>query len=139
MATNSSLFADDTSSNTNKTILNAIHNDEVRNIMRRLKILFYEREYTELELQKLSNKQIKLLAEEAGALGKIAENLHNSPSLKNLSDVEHVTFNAMANQLHDITQELIKENEDNHQNGVDAAFIKLQDTCNTCHQLFRDK
>lgn len=84
IASGSMLFADTPSSDTkqNETILNAIHSDEVRNIMRRLNILFYEREYTELELQKLSTIQIELLAEEANVLAQTAADLPNIDSLK---------------------------------------------------------
>jgi len=135
------LSADDTLLETghNETILTTIHSDEVRNIMQRLKILIYNREYTELEFRELSNKQIKRLAEVANSLTQIAANLPNIDSLKSLSEEDQMAFNAMANQLHDITQELKQESEANHSKAVDMAYEKLYKTCNTCHKLFRHR
>lgn len=135
-----SLFAGDTSLNTgkNNTILSEIHSDELRNIMRRLELLNYEREYTELEIQKLSHKQIELLSGAAKALVEIADNIPNVASLKNLSDEEQIIFNAMANQLYDNTHEFIGENETNNYKAWDPTYQKLKNTCKTCHRLFRD-
>jgi hypothetical protein len=135
-----SLFAGDTSLNTgkNNTILNEIHSDELRNIMRRLELLNYEREYTELEIQKLSHKQIELLSEAAKALVEMADNIPNVASLKNLSDEEQIIFNAMANQLYDNTREFIGENETNNYKAWGPTYQKLKNTCKTCHRLFRD-
>lgn len=133
------LFANDVPEKleTGKTILNAIHSDEIKTIMQRLDILIYEREYTELELHKLNKKQIELLAKESVALSKIAADLSNIDSLKKLNDEDQLTFNAMVSQLSDITMELKKESDANHE--TENIYIRLQSTCNTCHQLFRDR
>ncbi len=117
----------------NKTLLNPVHSDQVQNVMRRLKLLFYEREYTDLELQDLTEKQIELLSEEANTLVDTAENMN---SFQNISDEDQLTFNAMANQLHDLTQEL--KNKSHHRTDLIPSYIKMQDTCNTCHQIFRN-
>jgi cytochrome c556 len=139
LTTSSLLLANDdpTKLETGRTILNAIHSDEIKNIMQRLNMLIYEREYTELELQQLNKKQIEMLAKEAIALSKTAADLPNITSLSKLTDEEQLTFNAMANQLRDIATELRIESDANHE--TDAVYIKLQSTCNTCHQLFRDR
>lgn len=135
----SSLSANDTSVKleTGKTILSAIHSDEIKIIMQRLDTLIYEREYTELELQRLNKKQIELLAKETIALSKTAANLPNIVSLSKLTDEEQLTFNAMVTELSDIAIELKKESDANHE--LDNVYMKLQSTCNTCHQLFRDR
>ncbi len=140
IANSNSLFAGDTSLDTgkNNTILSEIHSEELRNIMRRLKLLNYEREYTELEIQKLSHKQIEQLSEAAKDLVKLADNIPNVASLKNLSDEEQIIFNAMANQLYDITHEFIGENETNNYEALAPTYQKLINTCKTCHHLFRN-
>jgi Cytochrome C' len=132
-------FATETASSKDqtKTILNAVHSVEVQNIMRRLKLLFYEREYTDLRVQELSKKQIRLLSEEANTLAKTASNLPGLDSLEKLSDEERVSFNALANQLSDITKKLVKVSQTNHQDEIISTYIELQETCNACHQLFR--
>jgi hypothetical protein len=139
LTTSPLLLAEDNSGKleTGKTILHAIHSDEIRNIMRRLNRLIYEREYTELELQELNKKQIELLAEEALSLYKTATNLPSIDSLNILSDEDQLAFKAMVAELKDITTELKRESDANHE--TEAIYIKLQSTCNTCHQLFRDR
>ena len=139
LTASSLLLAEDSSEKleTSKTLLHAIHSDEIRNIMRRLDSLVYEREYTELELQKLNKKQIELLAKEALTLSQTAANLPNIDSLNNLSDEDQLAFNAMATELKDFAIELKKESDANHE--TETLYIKLQSTCNTCHQLFRDR
>jgi hypothetical protein len=117
----------------NKTILTPVHSDKVKSVMRRLKLLFYEREYTDLEQQDLTEKQIELLVEETKAL--VGTAAHSS-SFLNLKDEDQLTFNAMANQLHNLTQEL--KSKLHHQADLIPTYIKMQDTCNTCHRIFRD-
>jgi cytochrome c' len=133
-------FSADSSSNTaeNKAIFNVVHSDEIRNIMRRIRILIYDREYTELELRKLTSKQFELLVKEVNLLTKAAANMPNIESLKILNDEEQVTFNAMANQLFEIARELQQNSETHHQASLDTSYIKLQETCNTCHEIFRN-
>jgi len=135
------LFANDVSEKleTGKTILNAVHSDEVKGIMQRLNSLIYEREFTELELQKLNHRQIELLIEEATSLSQTAINQPNITSLEDLSEDEQLAFNAMAAQLKNIAIELKREIDSNHEEEVDAVYLKLESTCNTCHQLFRDQ
>ena len=136
---NPALSADETATDikTKKAILHALHSEDVRNIMRRLKLLIYERETTELELEKLRRDQLRLLVEETRELAGTAENLPDIASLKTLNEEERVTFTAMANQLYDITVEMEKAMDANHQQDLDAAYLKLQETCSTCHKLFR--
>ena len=105
--------------------------------MRRLNILLFEREMTQLELQRLRQQQMDLLIEEAESLKNTATMIPVIDSLKGLNDEQQVAFNAMAQELYEITVELKTENEANHHEAVDQAYIKLQKTCNTCHLLFR--
>ena len=80
---------------------------------------------------------VELLIEEAQALKNTASNISLIDSLKHLDDEKQVAFNAMAQELYEISLELKKENAANHRQAVDEAYIKLQETCNTCHLLFR--
>lgn len=134
-----SYATDSSSSNNRKTLFTEVHSDEIRNIMRRIRILIYDREYTELELRKLTSKQFELLVKEVNLLTKVAANMPKIESLKTLNDEEQVTFNAMANQLLETARELQQNSETHHQKMLDASYIKLQKTCNTCHKIFRNK
>jgi cytochrome c556 len=140
ITTSTSLFANDNTEKleTGRTLLNVIHSDEIRSIMRQLNSLAYEREYTDLELKKISKRQIKLLVKEAAALGDMAANMPKIASLKNLDDENQLAFNAMVRQLISLTSELEQAAEANHQDEMNSAYIKLQNTCNTCHALFRE-
>lgn len=141
VSTSTLLFAKDDAKKleTGKTLVKVIHSEEIRNIMRKLNSLVYEREYTELELRKINKKQIELLVNEAAALAKTAADMPNITSLKNLDDESQLTFNAMVNQLQNISGELKRAVEHNHQNEINATYLKLQDTCDTCHALFREE
>ena len=121
-----------------KSVLNAIHSNDVRIIMRRLNVLAYEREFTELELEKLRARQIKLLAQTAGELAQTAEQLPEDVQ-KDLNREDQTTFRAMANQLYSESLRLEKEAEANNYRALNEGYQRLRETCNACHRLFREK
>ena len=121
-----------------KSVLNAIHSNDVRIIMRRLNVLAYEREYTELELEKLRARQIKLLAQTAGELAQTAEQLPEDVQ-KDLSREDQTTFRAMANQLYSESLQLEEEAAANNYRALNECYQRLRETCNACHRLFRDR
>ena len=141
MTFSTSSYSDESASHPTeeKTLLSEVHSDEIRSIMRRIRILIFDREYTELELRKLTSKQLKLLVNEIQSLTKAASNMPDIESLKGLNDEEQVTFNAMANQLYETVRELQHNIESHHQGTMNDSYIKLQETCNTCHRIFRNK
>ncbi len=127
-----------TAAEENKAILKVIHSEKVRTIMLRLNSLMYEREYTQLELQQLRYKQIQKLVVEAKKLTATAASIPDDYSLKELTDEQQLAFNAMANQLYETSLELQSESKAGHRQAVDDAYNKLQETCHTCHSLFRN-
>ena len=122
----------------NKIVLNIIHSGKIRAIMRRLNMLAYEREYTDLELEQLFRAQVELLISAADDLRDSAENLPNITSNK-LDDTDVTTFRAMASQLYRETLNLQKEINSSHYQEIRLSYQRLRDTCNACHQLFRDR
>ena len=123
----------------NKFILNAIHSEEIRAIMRRLNMLSFEREYTALELDNLRAEQVQLLVQAASELKQSAASLTHITGNKNISEADHITFSAMANELYLQTLTLQKESEANHNKALAPAYTRLHETCNACHRLFRDR
>lgn len=113
-----------------RTILNPVHNNKILDVMRRLKLLFYDREYTDVERQDLTRKQVELLAKETKILVNLAKNI-------DINDEDKLTFNAMANQIYDLSRKL--ENKFHHHEDLIPIYIKMQDTCNTCHKIFRGR
>ena len=122
----------------NKIVLNVIHSDDIRAIMRRLNLLAYEREYTDLELEQKYREQIELLIQTANKLKDSAENLPNITRNK-INETDITTFRAMANQLYRETLNLQEEINSSHYRGIRLSYQRLRDTCNACHQLFRDR
>ncbi|MBF8270694.1 MAG: hypothetical protein HW386_2403 [Gammaproteobacteria bacterium] len=80
-------------------ILSAIHSEQLRRIMANLNVLTYEREYTELELDRLRAEQIESLAVEAGILAARAGRLPELLTEGKLGAEEQITFIAIAQQL----------------------------------------
>jgi cytochrome c556 len=120
-----------------KSVLKAIHSSELRQIMQRLNSLAYEREYTQLELDRLRARHIESLVETVNELVQTAEKL---PEITqgDLSENDQVTFKALANQLYTETvklQDAVKENNYSDQN---AGYQRLRKTCSACHNLYRD-
>ena len=122
----------------NKVVLNVIHSDKIRAVMRRLNLLAYEREYTDLELEQLFREQIELLIHAANELKDSAEILPNITSSK-LDDTDVTTFRAMANQLYRETLNIQEHINSSHFQEIRTSYQKLYETCNACHQLFRDR
>ena len=121
-----------------KAILKVIHNERVRSIMLRLNSLLYERELTQLEVQQLRYKQINNLVSEANKLTSTAASLPDVYSINELSDEQQLAFNAMANELYEVSLELQREAKAGHRKAADDAYTRLQETCHTCHSLFRN-
>lgn len=127
-------YSDEDSSH---AILTEIHSTEVRYIMRKLNVLLFEREHTHLELQRLRRQQLSLLVEETESLSRMAGDISLIDSLKNLSEEQQAMFKGMANELEHVARQLSAADKDGHEHDIEAAYTRLQETCNTCHQLFR--
>jgi hypothetical protein len=117
--------------------LSTIHSDRLRQIMSRLNELAYEREYTELGLDRLRAKQIDSLVTEAETLVDNADRLPEILTEGELTPEELITFRAVASQLY---SEALLIQADIHADSyvnVDEGYRRLRQTCNACHNLFR--
>ena len=124
--------------NRDRIVLNVIHSNNIRTIMRRLNMLAYEREYTDLELEQLFKQQIELFINAASELKDSSENLPNITGNK-LNETDVTTFRAMANQLYWETLKLQEHINSSHYQETRHSYQRLRETCNACHQLFRDR
>ncbi len=120
------------------SFLTAIHSPEVQQIMRNLHALLFERERSNLETQRLRSEQLELLVEQAESLSSIAASSALIDSLQQLDVEEQARFRELANELSLTAKTISEENTAGHYSEVDAGYLKLQETCNQCHQLFRD-
>ena len=117
--------------------LSAIHSDQLRRIMLRLNELAYEREYTELGLDRLRAKQIDSLVTEAETLAGNADGLSETQAREELTAEELITFKAIANQLYSEALQIQTDIHANNFMNVDKGYRQLRHTCNACHNLFR--
>lgn len=129
----------DLSTGGGKAVLHSLHNENLRRIMGRLNTLAYEREYTELELDRLRQENLKALAASVADLVKLADQLPEYFPDDQLSDEEQVTFKAMANQLQDETSQLLDSSSTSTYSSRNTAYRNLAKTCMACHNLFRDR
>jgi len=118
-------------------LLHTIHSDQLRQIMVRLNELAYEREYTELSLDRLRAEQIESLVHEARTLVDNASRLSDIPNEEKLTEEEQITFTAVARQLYSETLQIQADIKANRFENLQGSYRYLQQTCNACHKLFR--
>ena len=116
-----------------------MHSDDIRKIMGRLYTLAYEREYTELEIDRIRHENLKALAHAADELVDISGKLPQILPEYQLTDDEVVTFRAMAGQLQAETLHLLDSDATSSYSDFKNGYRKLRQTCNACHNLFRDQ
>lgn len=129
----------DPSAGNGKAVLRSLQHEDIRWIMGRLYTLSYEREFTELELDRMREKNLEALADAAADLVKIADRLPGLFPDEQLSDEDQVTFRAMANQLQDETLHLLDTASTSSYSERKTGYRELEKTCMACHNLFRDQ
>lgn len=122
-----------------KATLQSLHSEDIRKIMGRLYALAYEREYTELELDRIRHENLEALAHAAAELVDLSGRLSQVLPDNRLTDEEQVTFAAMANQLHNETLHLLDTGATSSYNELKTGYRQLQKTCTACHNLFRGR
>ena len=122
---------------TEKAALQSLHSEDIRKIMGRLYALAYEREYTELELDRIRHENLQALAHAAADLVDLSGKLLQVLPENRLTDEEQVTFAAMANQLHNETLHLLDTDVTSSYSDLKTGYRQLQKTCTACHNLFR--
>ena len=120
-------------------LLHTIHSDQLRQTMLRLNELAYEREYTELSLDRLRARQIEALVNEARALVDNASRLPDILGQEKLTEEEQITFTAVARQLYSETLQIQADIQANRYDNLTDRYRHLQRICNACHKLFRIK
>lgn len=138
-----SLYAEDVKpppgDTSGKAVLRSLHSSDIRKIMGRLYTLAYEREYTELEIDRIRHENLEALAHAADELVDISGKLPQILPEYRLTDDEVVTFRAMAGQLKSETLHLLDSDATSSYSDLKNGYRKLRQTCNACHNLFRDR
>ena len=115
-----------TANSSEKAVLKSLHSEDIRKIMGRLYALAYEREYTELELDRIRHENLKALAHAAADLVEISGKLPQILPEYRLTDEEVVTFSAMASQLQAETLHLLDTDATSSYSDLKSGYRKLQ-------------
>jgi len=129
----------------NDYLLHAESSDRLITIMQKISSLSNNKSIE--EPIKLSEEDTIDLIEAVEELLFYAELMSIAVPATELEENKAVVFRAMASQLYDEAlniQQLTRNYDlhitDNSQEHIlDQAFVRLSQTCNACHQLFRDK
>lgn len=119
-------------------ILHAVSSQELRDIMRRMNQLVYEREMTALQIQAIHTKRHKELVDTVSDLVNSTDDLTKALPGLNMEKHDQITFKAMASQLLKEAKKIKRFAEENDHNAINSVYQDLDDTCNACHRLFRD-
>lgn len=124
--------------NAKSVSLHAIYDARLRDSMREIDNLMFERMLTELEIdqeRRQKSAQIGRLADEMGrAVDYIIDSLPRLP----LDENEKITFLTLADQLRNQVKILRKQADHNYIDTIPDILEHITTTCMTCHQLFRD-
>ena len=116
----------------------AIRSDRLRNIMREMEMLMFERMYTELALE----KELARHAEEFGhAAGELAATAHNIKAVLpgiDLAPENRIVFQALADDLATQANDLARVAAEQQYGAIAAQYERVTHICAGCHSLFRD-
>ena len=120
-----------------RSILYGVHSEQLYETMLRLNTLISYSQHSALPLDHEKNEFLQQLIETTDEVVKSAQSLKEIDPADKLGTEQTSTFISLADQLH--TEALnIKINTKNMNiEELNQAFDKLNQTCNTCHKLFR--
>lgn len=116
----------------------AVPDAQLRRLMQRMDALMYEHMHTELEPDTERARQAGAIADAAAALAGTADAIAEAPPDLALDESRRASFQTLANSLYTRAVEL----KDLASRGAYAelreSFARLDATCRSCHELFRD-
>ena len=124
-------------SDTGAPALHAVHDARLRNLMREMNSLMFERMRTELELdQERRQKALQIGRVAAEMEETVADIIDSLPRLP-LNEDEQISFLALAEKLRDQVR-MVKDLADhNHIDAIPGTLRQMTTTCTMCHHLFR--
>jgi cytochrome c556 len=114
-----------------------VQSARLREIMRRMNLLIYEREHTQLELELIRARHLRALTDAAQDLAMAAENLPDSTGISRLESERQETFRALALKLYTNAVAVQAQAEAADFRALEDSYRRLTETCNTCHELYR--
>jgi len=105
--------------------------------MRRLNQLTYEKELSAMEIEDIRTRHVQLLVATVEELVVAAEELIDAIPGLSMSFDEQLVFRDMASQLQNEAYNVWYLAEEKDFTGMELAYQRMNNTCDTCHQLFR--
>jgi len=118
-------------------LLHAVYSDQLKSIMSRMNNLVFERELTALQIEELRAESLENLVSTVRELVLTAREMQETSPGTALATEDRITFEAMARQLLSTAETLGEEAQRADLTGMDLTFRRLNETCDTCHRLFR--
>jgi len=122
---------------TEQPIPHAVSSDRLQDIMRRLNQLTYEKELSAMEIEDIRIRHVQLLVATVEELVVAAEELIDAIPGLSMSFDEQLVFRDMASQLQNEAYNVWYLAEEKDFTGMELAYQRMNNTCDTCHQLFR--
>ncbi len=110
------------------------HSSDLQQLMQRLNHLAYDRNQTELELDKVRLKRARDLAATASELAARASELRPE---RHADDNAHAAFTAAAEDLADAARDLGELAEQRRYDELAEQMRRVRHQCDSCHQRFR--
>ena len=123
---------------TGKPALHAIDSNDLRELMKRLNNLMYERNLTSQEIdaqQRIAETQVKNAAND---LNQAIDGIIATMPKLNLDPSEQKVFHSLALNLREDAYKLKFEAEAHQLEAIPGTLEKMSATCTSCHALFRD-
>ena len=122
-----------------KPQLHAVSSERVRKIMQNLYSLVHKEEFTKPEEDEMRDQYMSDLVSAVEELLISTEMMATGLPEPELDENEIVTFRALAGQLHSEALNIQSLSEYYDYRVIDSAYKRLNQTCEACHSLFRDR
>lgn len=123
---------------TGAPVLHAIDNQELRTVMNRINNLMHERNLTDLEMDKQRKEGLDAVLKAANGVEQALGGMVAAEPRLNLDAGERKVFHSLAANLNEEAKTLKAQTVAQQTDAIPATLEKMNTTCNSCHELFRD-
>lgn len=120
-----------------KTSLHAVHDERLRQVMRRLQTLTADRLPQEMDVRMINRTEARELADIAGSLASSSDEIPATLTSAELGDNDRAGFERLAMQLRADADQVRSYAERGDMDGVKMAVHNMTRTCNACHDAYR--
>lgn len=126
-------------SDTEAPALHAIHDARLRNLMREMNSLMFERMRTELELDQERRQKAVQIGRVAAEMEQTVGDIIDSLPRLSLNEDEQISFLALAEKLRNQVRMVKEQADHNYIDAIPGTLQHITTTCTMCHHLFRER